>query len=133
MTKDMLLYNDMTVFAYWPAVEMVKFLSSEFLREFHERRIKNNIHLKVIWPQKQISTTKKYPFLEVGEKFKREVRLAPANANFSLGYSLYKNTVRFASSEKENFGFMIESHELAEMMKSQFEILWKASKPLTLN
>ena len=46
-----------------------------------------------------------------------------------LGYAIYKNTVRFISSDKEQYGFLIESQEFAEMMRGQFEIIWNASKP----
>jgi len=34
------------------------------------------------------------------------------------------------SSQKENYGFIIESIEMADMMKKQFEMIWKISKPL---
>jgi len=60
--------------------------------------------------------------------FKRQARIAPAQIGFSLGYTIYGNTVRFLSSSKENFGFLVESNELAEMMKNQFEVMWGISK-----
>ena len=33
-------------------------------------------------------------------------------------------------ANKENYGFLIESPEMVEMMKQQFEIIWQASKKL---
>ena len=66
--------------------------------------------------------------LLANENLKREVRLAPAGIDFSLGYSVYGQTVRFISSSQENFGFLVESSELAEMMKSQFGVIWDQSK-----
>ena len=130
MMKDMLLYRDITVYAYWPVKEIVKLLSPEFFSKFHQERISRNIRLKVIWPQKQTPQIKNLPFFGVGGgEFKREVRLAPKEVDFSLGYAIYGNTVRFISSSKENFGFLVASPELVKMMKSQFQMVWNASKP----
>ena len=67
--------------------------------------------------------------LKSGEKNKRTIKIAPTNIYFELGYAIYQNTVRFISSSKENYGFIMESSELANTMKTQFDITWKLSKP----
>lgn len=128
MMKDMLLYDDVTVYALWPIKKMLNILGEDFVEEFHKKRVKNNIELKVIWPESQIPLIKNYPYLRPGKEFKRESRIAPAKVDFSLGYTVYKNTVRFISSSKENFGFLVESSELSEMMMSQFKMIWLMSK-----
>lgn len=128
MMKDMLLYRDITTYAYWPVRKIVALLSPEFFLKFHQERISRNIQLKTIWPQNQIPAIKLYSFLGVKPEFKREVRIAPSKVVFSLGYVVYGNTVRFISSRKETFGFLVESSELAEMMKSQFKAIWDLSK-----
>jgi len=130
MMKDLLLYRDITVFAYWPIKKMLALLSSEFLINFHKERAKRNIALRVIWPATQLSALKANQFLNTNLGLKREARVAPHDIDFSLGYSIYNNTVRFISSSNENFGFLVESFELAEMMKTQYDILWKNSKRL---
>lgn len=129
MMKDMLLYDDATVYAYWPIKKVIELLGADFLAEFHQKRIKYGIKLKTIWPQNQIPELEKYPFLKTGSEFLREIRLAPKDVNFTLGYAIYNNTVRFVSSKKEGFGFLIESKELSETMKSQFKLIWDISKP----
>jgi hypothetical protein len=86
--------------------------------------------MMVIWPKNQIPSSKQFPFLKTTPEWQREVRVAPDNIDFSLGYTIYGNTVRFISSSQENFGFLVESQELAEMMKRQFEVIWKMAKPL---
>jgi len=128
MMKDMLLYRDIAVFAYWPIKKMLDLLGPEFIKDFHQKRLEQNISLQVIWPQAQIPDLKKYPFLLANQNLKREIRIAPAGVDFSLGYSIYGNTVRFISSGKESFGFLVESSELAEMMKSQFAVIWQQAK-----
>ena len=128
MMKDMLLYRDITVYAFWPIKNIINVLGKDFLREFHKKRVERNIKIKVIWPEKQIPEFKKYQFLKIKPELKREVRIAPAQIDFSLGYAIYGNTVRFISSSKENFGFLVESNELAKVMKNQFEVIWGISK-----
>jgi len=128
MMKDMLLYRDLTVRAYWPIKKMLELLGSDFVREFHQKRLEQNISLKTIWPNNQIPDLKECPFLLASQNLKREIRIAPASVDFSLGYSIYNNTVRFVSSSQESFGFLVESSELTEMMKSQFEIIWLQAK-----
>ena len=128
MMKDMLLYRDITVYAFWPIKNIINILGKDFLREFHKKRVERNIKIKVIWPEKQIPEFKKYQFLKIKPELKREARIAPAQIDFSLGYAIYGNTVRFISSSKENFGFLVESNELAKVMKNQFEVIWGISK-----
>ena len=130
MMKDMLLYRDIEVLAYWPIKNIIETLTPKFLEKFHQERIVRNIKIKVIWPAEQASLVKKFNFLNIDASQKRESRLAPKDINFSLGYSVYGNTTRFISSQKESLGFLIENLELAEMMKGQFNLIWNISKPL---
>lgn len=129
MMKDMLLYRDMTVYAYWPIKKIINLLTPSFLEKFHQDRIAQNVSIKVIWPKNQIPSVKLYPFLQMEKQAKREARIAPLHIDFSLGYAIYGNSVRFISSKRENFGFLVESQELAEMMKSQWQVIWSQSKP----
>lgn len=131
--KDMLLYYDMETLALWPIQSMVDILSPDFFRYLNKERIKNNLYTRAIWPQTKSVNVAAYPYLGVGEKFKREIRTAPAGVDFSMGYWIYGNRVVFISSRKESFGFIIESEEMVEMLKSQFEIVWQLSKPLAVN
>lgn len=128
MMKDLLLYRDITVQAYWPVKKMLELLTPEFMNKFHAERISRNIKLQVIWPTDQVPTAKAHKFLGTDLDLKRQARVAPKNIDFTLGYSVYGNTVRFISSSRENFGFLVESAEMAEMMRGQFEILWNNSK-----
>ena len=132
MMKDMLLYRDITAYVLWPVEKIIKLLGSDFYREFHKKRAERNIRIKVIWPCSQMVVKTKYDFLKDDVELKREIRIAPKNINFSLGYAIYANTVRFISSQKENYGFLIESQEMAEMMKQQFEIIWTTSKKIKI-
>lgn len=129
MMKDLLLYRDITVRAYWPIRDVIRTLTPEFLARFHEERIARNIAISVIWPKDHMPAVRKHSFLRVSQNLKREARIAPKDIGFSLGYAIYGTTVRFISSTRENTGFLIESAELAEMMHTQFLLAWNASKP----
>lgn len=128
MMKDMLLYRDITAYIFWPVEKIIKLLGINFYKEFQQKRTERNIKIQVIWPHSNSKIKNKYNFLQNDEKLKRETRIAPKNIDFSLGYAIYSNTVRFISSQKENYGFLIESQEMADMMKKQFEIIWSISR-----
>ena len=128
MMKDMLLYRDITVRACWPIRKIIRLLGLNFLKKFHRERVARNIDIKVIWPARQIPDFKKFPFLKPKNALKRKIRLAPPGTDFSLGYAIYGNTVRYISSSKENFGFLVESPEMAQMMRQQWRLVWKQSK-----
>jgi hypothetical protein len=57
------------------------------------------------------------------------VRLAPKEIDFSMGYWIYKNKVAMLSSTRERIGFIIESEEMIEMLKTQWKFIWAQSKP----
>jgi len=128
MVKDLLLYKDITAQVFWSVKKPLDLLSPEFFSQYHEKRVKSNIRLQAIWPKEQIPTNKTHSFLSMAKELKRDVRIAPPNLDFSMGYAIYGNTVRFISNQK-NFGFLVESQELADMMRNQFKIIWDISKP----
>ena len=130
MVKDLLLYKDITAQVFWSVKKPLDLLSPGFFAQYHEKRVKSNIRLQAIWPKEQIPTNKNYPFLSMAKELKRDVRIAPAGLDFSMGYAIYGNTVRFVSNQKENFGFLVESQELADTMRSQFKVIWSISKPI---
>ncbi|MFA6999546.1 MAG: helix-turn-helix domain-containing protein [Candidatus Paceibacterota bacterium] len=128
--KDILLYRNLETKTYWPIKAMIEILGEEFFKHLNKERIKRNIYNKAIWPQGQQVNIKTHPYLGVGENFLREIRLAPKEVEFSMGYWIYENKVAFISSKKECFGFIIESKEFVEMLSSQFEMIWKVSKTI---
>lgn len=130
MLKNVLLYDNLHTELCWPVKDIIKVVGEEFLHEFNKKRVRNNIHIRVIWPMDKTSDITKDTFLAPGKEVKREVRIAPENVDFSMGYWAYGNKVIFMSSKKENFGFIVESKELRQLLKTQFEILWNISKPL---
>lgn len=107
---------------------MIEILGPEFFKKHNKERIERNIYTQAIWPSLQTVTTSDYPFMGQGNAFKREIRIAPKNIHFSMGYWIYGNKAAFISSNKESFGFIIESKEFVQMLSSQFDVMWNISK-----
>lgn len=55
----------------------------------------------------------------------REVCYLPPKINFTNTICVYDNKVAVISSKKENYGFIVESDELAETMMMFIKMLWK--------
>jgi hypothetical protein len=130
--NDMLLYQNIETRSYWPIKSMVDILSADFFRYHNKERIRRNLYTKAIWPRSEVVDIKKNPFLGMGEDFKREIRLAPPEMNFTMGYWIYHNKIAFLSSRSESFGFIIESHEMVKMMASQHEAIWQVSEKIEI-
>ncbi len=131
--NDMLLYRNKETQAFWPIKKMVEVLGPDFFRYHNKERIKNNLYTRAIWPRREAVDIKAHPYLGVGSEFKREIRIAPLEVSFSMGYWIYGNKVAFISSRKESFGFILESAEFAQMILTQFEIIWKQSTSLRVS
>ena len=127
---DALLYRDIMTESFWPIKDMLDVLGEDYLNGLNITRVRQNIHIRSIWPHIRAVDIKRFPFLGVGGEFRREVRCAPPGVDCTLGYWAYENKVAFVSSRAECFGFIVESRELRQMLKTQFELIWKISQPL---
>jgi sugar-specific transcriptional regulator TrmB len=114
----------------WPMSEVLNVLGADYLEELNKKRIKRNISIRGIYPHGSKQDFKKYPFLGVGGGHLREIRLAPKDMAWDMGYWMYEDKVAFISSQKESFGFIIHSRDFANLMKTQFEAIWDLSKPV---
>ncbi|MEM1311970.1 MAG: helix-turn-helix domain-containing protein [Patescibacteria group bacterium] len=129
--RDMIFYRELETLALWPIHNMLDILSPEFFSYLNKMRIKNSLYTRAIWSKNQAVDVDKYPYLGIGAEFMREIRIAPKNVDFNMGYWIYGDKVVFISSKSESFGFSIVSQEFVELLKTQFEMLWKKSKAIT--
>ncbi|MFZ2192766.1 MAG: helix-turn-helix domain-containing protein [Candidatus Moraniibacteriota bacterium] len=128
--RDMLWYENIETLTMWPISEMVEVLGKDYLADLNRRRIRRNISIKGIWPEDKAVKLKEHPFLGVGKKHLRELRLAPKNMIWNMSYWLYDDKVAFISSRQEGFGFVIHSKDFSELIRTQFEVIWKISKTI---
>lgn len=128
--RDVFLHRDIKTESYWPIKQMIDILGERYFWELNKERIKRRIWVNAIWPESQRVDMARYPFMGEGNEFFREIRIAPREIDFSMGYWIYENKVAFISSRKSNFGFIIENEEFVQMLRSQFNTMWQLSKPL---
>lgn len=128
--KDMLWYKNIETLTMWPISEMVEILGEEYLENLNRRRIRQNISIRGIWPHDKTVDFKRCPYLGVGKRHLRELRLAPKEMDWNMSYWLYADKVAFISSRAEGFGFVIHSRDFVDLIKTQFEVIWKLSKPI---
>ncbi len=125
LLKDVLWYEDTTLYLYWPYFEMLNFLGKDFLAWFSNRRKVRNISIKTIWGNRA-EKIKNNIFIDDGSDVERRY-LTGKNLS-PMGFMIYDNKVAFISSLKESFGFIVESTEFTDLQKMQFDILWNVAK-----
>lgn len=128
--NDLYWYEDTEILSVWPMKEMLAVFGSEYLEQFNRKRIRNNNAIRIVWPQDKLIDIDEYPFVGVGKKHLRDLRIAPLHMTWNMGHLIYKDKVAFVSSRKESFGFIIQSKDFAELMRAQFEVIWKGSRPI---
>jgi sugar-specific transcriptional regulator TrmB len=125
LVNDVLWYKGETIYTMWPYEEMLHVLGKDALIRFNNRRIQEKINVHTLWPH----TSKiKDSYIWSGKDFLTKRRNAPKGTSWSMGYTIYGDKVSFIASSKEVFGFIVQSKDFAELMKVQFDALWKMSK-----
>ncbi len=117
--NDILWYENTEVLFMWPYEEMREVAGREYLKRFTDRRIDQNIAIRLIWSRHGV------PPIKIP---KEETRLAPKDMRWSMGYILYDDKVAFISSRAESFAFVVTSSDFSELMRAQFEQIWKLSR-----
>lgn len=93
-----------------------------FMDYYVQRRIKSGLSIRVIRSKSKEVRKEDWP---ESQEQKRELRYAPQNMIFSMTTYLYDNKVGLISTQKENFGMIIESKEFYQTMNNLFESLWQ--------
>ncbi|HWQ59797.1 MAG TPA: helix-turn-helix domain-containing protein [Candidatus Fimivivens sp.] len=124
LMKDILWYDDIPLLLYWPYEQMLDFLGEKFLLWFNDRRKVRNIPIQTIWATEKGKKTAS--IFDDGEDVER--RFLSQKGAPTMSYILYDQKVAFISSNKESFGFIVESAEFAALQKLQFDTLWAAAK-----
>jgi len=130
--RDVLRSREKETYWFWPLGEMLKIIPEEVLNNFNQERIKRDMRINVLWPSKRKIKTEEHPLLGPWDEKEslRKIRILPEKIDQTLGYAIYGNKVAFISSHRENYGSIIDSRELAQTLKAQFDYFWKISKPL---
>lgn len=106
--------------------DMVNALGEEFLINYHQRRAAKGFELLALRPG--IKRSAQEIFIN-DRLYKRQVRLRPeGEIRLKSNILLWDSSVVLLSLKDEIYGTLIESADLALMMKSWFDFIWKQSK-----
>ncbi len=128
--SDMFTYRDVETLSLWPIKKMVEILGADFFRQHNIARIRHRLFTRAIWPAAHVVDIAKHPYLGSGAGFQREVRIAPPEMDFTMGYWIFGTQVAVLSSMEECFGFVLESREFSNMLRVQHQAVWALSQPL---
>ena len=105
--------------------DVFKILGQLAMEQYVARRIAAGVHLQVVRSREQEGGRTRW--LSRPDEL-RELRWAPTGATFTMSMLTYDDKVSLISSRRENFGIIIQSEELSDLMSTLFA-LWHASRP----
>lgn len=97
----------------------------DFMDDYIRRRVASDIRLRVVRSRAKEVGEEAWP-TSIGEL--RELRYAPAELVFTMTVYVYGDTVSVMGTEKEQFGMIVSSPDLAQTFRNLFEVLWRVSK-----
>jgi len=102
--------------------------SSSFIENYHKRRIKRGIHLKMLFIKNDKEAVKrfnKYKFVQA--------RILPDKFSSPIAINVYgnKTAILLGSETLEPISILIEDEGLSNNYKTYFKLLWEISKPLS--
>lgn len=125
LVNDVLWAKGETIYTMWPYEEMLEVLGKHMLTKFNARRLQEKIRVHALWPH---GSKQDNDYIWNGKDQLTERRHAPKDISFRMGYTIYGDKVSFISSSREVFGFIVQSKDFAELMCSQFKVMWSISK-----
>ncbi len=105
--------------------DFIKFPGGEFSKEYIKKRTMKGIVAYALHPQKDDIRNKFYG--ENSSEFKRVVKYVDEDIFHMSMTMIYDYKVAVISTEKEGFGFIIESKEFSKTMQGYFDYMWKAA------
>lgn len=103
-----------------------KILSPEYLYSFVQRRIELGIIMYGIHPDSKIEEK----LMEIPSKFDKPIVVSPQKYKFPADMAIWDNKIGYMSSENGGISILIESKEMADVMKSLFDLAYEEAKRL---
>lgn len=127
--EDILELQNDTVYTFSPIHEVLERFGPVYSRHFMEKRVRNKIKRLALRPyQDKIKKSLEWEFYDSDETLMREVRFLPSEIKCDTLIQIYNNKIGIIASEKENYAFIIESRELADLLRQIFLWLWNKAK-----
>lgn len=126
--RETLKSKDKTLYWISPINTQMETIGEDFLDFYIKERVAKKIFIKLI--QKTSPTAPaKYNNPATFKKELKDVRYLPQEMDLPNIIAIFENKVAVMSTQKEGFGFIIESADYTKSMKVFYELLWNISKP----
>lgn len=127
--EDILSLHNETIYTFSPIEEVISAFGKIYSRHFMEKRVKNKNWRYAL---RSASNAKQkrgdWELYGSDKALMREIRFLPPELNCDTLIQIYAEKVGVIASQKENYAFIIESKELATLMKQIFIWLWNMAK-----
>lgn len=125
--RDTLKAKSKTALWISPIQDIVETVGEDFLINYIDERVKQGIWIKSLHVSSKKVPTYKYLDPKTYEKTLRQVRFTSEDIDIPNTIAIYDNKVAVMSSKKEGFGFIIESEDYTQTMKTLYEVMWNMS------
>ena len=126
VNEDILTTRSGAYYWFGSIKEIVDVTGREYLEDWVRRRIARGI-----WSNSIRVRAKEPPdaYLKGGQQNQRRLRFLPKPiAEDTAGLYIYDNKVAITSALKENYGLIIESRELAALLKVLWDCVWEVAE-----
>lgn len=126
--KDTLTCKEKKIRSISSAKDLLELLGKDFMNHHIERRVKAGVQTISLRPQEK--EPEHWYLAAENKEVLRTVRFLPNNISFDVVCLIYDYKVALISSRKEKFGFIVESEEFSDFMKTIYDFIWQASSSL---
>lgn len=102
----------------------LQYLSKKWLQDYIKRRVAKKVRIKFITPSSGFVKE----FQPTSAREIREIKNVPEeNWHFTADMQIYGRKIAIVSPEENFIGIIIDSKEIAKMMKMAFDLMWKGA------
>lgn len=124
--EDTLLASNKLLRGILSMTDLYRVPGKQFMDVYVKQRIEQKFSVQVIRSKQREVKKEDWP---TSNEQLRVLRYAPSEMNFDMTTYLYDQKIGLISTEKENFGIIIESAEFSRTMNNLFDALWQISSP----
>jgi len=121
--EDALSCQSKKIYQIIKVKEWIEFFGSKYALSYMETRVKKGITAFDLHPKSGDIYDENYG--RESEKWQRKVKYLPPLVFHVSFIMIYDNKVAMAATKKENFGFILESKEFSNALRSYFELMWQ--------
>ncbi|MCP4297106.1 MAG: hypothetical protein GY786_16000 [Proteobacteria bacterium] len=126
VNDDVLTVRNKEYFYFGSSQNMLQILGEEYLENYVKKRIEKGIWSYAIRIKNDESN---FAYLGAGDHMLRKVRFLPDPVVENIvALYIYDNKIAIISSQKECYGLIIESQELATLLKAMWKTIWSVSQ-----